>query len=200
MPPVAGTSPSSVRPSVVLPDAGLADQARAPRRARRSKLTPSTAFTEPASRPRSRSTKRAAQREVDLQVADLEQRVACRPPALQASSATAISSRSSGSVPPGGICVRRAVQPAARRAAPPAARDLDRVLRSAQTCIASGQRGWKRQPGGGSIEVRRRAGDVVAARSCAARSSSAAARACTGARARRTPRARRPPRRSARRT
>ena len=55
-PAVAATRPSSVRPSVVLPRARLADDAEHLAAAELEADTPSTAFTDPASWPRRRST------------------------------------------------------------------------------------------------------------------------------------------------
>ena len=121
-------------------------RARAPRPCAGRSETPSTARTDPASRPTQPVDEAAADRVVRLQVADRDER-------LVRSGFVCIarcSSRSSG----GGLARRdlrlRAVQPARRRAGRPRAAPRAAAC-AAQTAIASGQRGWKRQPGGGSI-------------------------------------------------
>ena len=130
--------------------ARLARRARAPRPSRRSSETPSTAWT---------AAPVAAEQPVEERAAESSSTSSARgretsgsAVRAHASSATASSSRSSGSVPPAGISSLRPVQPAERRAGPD--RAASRSGREpAHTCIASGQRGWKRQPLGGVDQV-----------------------------------------------
>ena len=152
---VASTRPSSVRPSVVLPEPdspttpehlALAEVERdAVDRADRAGVAALEAVEE-----------RAPDRVGRVQVADLEQGLAspsgCSSGSLMPPPPRGTRSRSSGSRPPGGDLRLGPVQPAgdplARRAPGPRS-----GAGTAQTFIAFGQRGWKRQAGGGSIRL-----------------------------------------------
>ena len=160
-----GTRPRSVRPSVVLP---LPDSPTRPSTSprRRSSETPSTALhRRPPSRPTRRSSEAAADRVERLQVADSRRAARRRRPAAGAASGL----------------VRHGRSPRARAARSPPARDLARPARAASTATApagprsrarrdlrrrrpasrSGSAGGSGSRRGGSIEVRRRAGDRV---------------------------------------
>ena len=151
----ASTSPSSVRPSVVLPDP---DSPTSPSTSpwRRSSETPSTALTEPRLAAAQAVEERSPHRVGGVEVADLEQRVsplaAARParrdrscllrhertPRARAARGRPRGSRSSGP------CSQHETRWPAGGAGPRPGRS------SAQTRIAFGQRGWKRHAGGGS--------------------------------------------------
>ena len=169
---------------------------RAPRPCSDRSETPSTALTGAASAPIRRAPKRPAQREVDLEVADLEERVGVGH--VYASSATAISSRSSGASPARGDLGPRRRAASTRRGCPGRGAAPRRQL-AQHTRIASGQRGWKRQAGGGST----RSGGAPGMSAAGGRQRDRRAQQLARVRVRRLARrrrGRRPARRSARRT
>ena len=108
-------------------------------------MTPSTAFTEPASRPIRRRRKRSAQREVHCRSRTRQRRRSATCGSGFVGNARLL--RSSGACSPGGISSsRRAASTHALRSG----RAPSAGLRRRRPRIASGQRGWNRQPGGGS--------------------------------------------------
>ena len=150
LPPVTGARPSTDRPSVDLPEP---DSPTSPTTSPgiTSRFTPSSALTDPTERPNSRPTAdppraKCTDRSVNDKIGVRES--VCFLAPGQASSATSTSSCTSGApfgrrsanrVAADGIPLRD------RRADPSVTGSL-----SAQIAIACGQRGWNRQPGGGS--------------------------------------------------
>ena len=131
--------------------------ARAPRRGCSVRLTPSTALTVPVSRPNSRDERAAAAAGSAPRGRRCRSSRRARAGVRQPGSGFVGNGRS----PPAAAAAARpvgraATSPCARSAAqhwapaPGRQRSVEPAHGVAQTCIASGQRGWKRQPGGGS--------------------------------------------------
>ena len=149
-----GSSPRSRAPGRAARDPAWTCRCRSrrpaprPRRGRSSRLTPSTALTVPVSRPNSLRQGPAPQLEVHREVAHLDQGGRAR-------------SGSSGFVGNGQLLLLERLRAARPGSGPPGrpastrrGRRRDARCRSgswsAQTFIASGQRGWNRHPSGGS--------------------------------------------------
>ena len=112
------TRDSTARQSVVLP---LPDSPTSPSTSPRCswKLTPSTAFTDPVSRPSTRWRKSAAQPEVDLHAADVEKHRGCREVRLRRQRRSPLARAAPGRRVSGGRPVRAASTRRGGPAAPP---------------------------------------------------------------------------------